>query len=164
VARLAVSILFLTLVYVFTLASLDPADFLVGLVLAVIVVALFSPQLLRPGGLTLGNILKRFNAPPWMLVGLVRNIIAGTWSVALVVVGLRPLRQPGIVAIPFGERTRLGVVISALETTISPGSYLIDIDWNEGVMLIHVIDASDPDGVRAEHEEFYQRFQKTVFP
>jgi len=164
VTRLVVAVLVLSAVYLLTLASLDPVDLVVGVVLALIVVALFAPELLRRGGPTPGNMLRRLIATPWMLVGLIRNIVTGTISVALIVVGLRPLRQPGIVAIPFGERTRLGIIVSALETTLSPGTYLVDIDWQKHVMLIHAIDASDPDHVRAEHEEFYQRFQKGVFP
>ncbi|MDP9369920.1 MAG: hypothetical protein M3Q03_16890 [Chloroflexota bacterium] len=32
------------------------------------------------------------------------------------------------------------------------------------MLLIHVLDATDPDAVRAEHERFYRRFQRHVFP
>ena len=31
-------------------------------------------------------------------------------------------------------------------------------------MLFHVIDASDPDAVRAQLDRFYQRYQRRVFP
>jgi hypothetical protein len=31
-------------------------------------------------------------------------------------------------------------------------------------MLLHVIDASDPDEVRRRHQVFYDRFQRKVFP
>lgn len=31
-------------------------------------------------------------------------------------------------------------------------------------MLFHILDASDPDGVRDQFENFYQRFQKPIFP
>jgi multisubunit Na+/H+ antiporter MnhE subunit len=56
------------------------------------------------------------------------------------------------------------VAVSALVTTLSPGSFLVDVDWTEGTMLIHVIEASDPDRVRADLETFYQRYQRRVFP
>ncbi len=31
-------------------------------------------------------------------------------------------------------------------------------------MLMHVLDATDPDAVRARHDEFYDRYQRAVFP
>jgi multisubunit Na+/H+ antiporter MnhE subunit len=49
-------------------------------------------------------------------------------------------------------------------TTLSPGSVLVDIDWQRRDMLLHVIDASDPDAVRADLERFYDRYQRRVFP
>jgi multisubunit Na+/H+ antiporter MnhE subunit len=31
-------------------------------------------------------------------------------------------------------------------------------------MLVHVLDASDPDAVRRHHDRFYERYQRMVFP
>jgi multisubunit Na+/H+ antiporter MnhF subunit len=39
--------------------------------------------------------------------------------------------------------------VTALAASLSPGSVLVDIDWDRRDLLMHVIDASDPDGVRA---------------
>jgi len=84
--------------------------------------------------------------------------------VALVVLGRRPLDCPGIVAIPIEERTPIGVAVAALAFTLSPGDVLIDVDEEEQVMLIHVLDASDPEAVRARHRNFYERWQRRAFP
>ena len=77
---------------------------------------------------------------------------------------VRPLNHPGIVAVPIAERSPLGVAVSGLATTLSPGAFLVDVDWEQRVMLIHVLDASDPDEVRADHQRFYRRWQRHVFP
>jgi multicomponent Na+:H+ antiporter subunit E len=82
--------------------------------------------------------------------------------VALVTLHLRPLRSTGVVKVPVGERTPTGVAVSALVTTLSPGAFLIEA--NEEFMMLHLIDASDPDAVREKHEDFYQRYQRKVFP
>ncbi|MBA2375274.1 MAG: Na+/H+ antiporter subunit E, partial [Rubrobacter sp.] len=50
------------------------------------------------------------------------------------------------------------------EATLSPGTYLVEVDWERGVWLIHALDASDPDEVRRDRHEFYERYQKRVFP
>jgi multisubunit Na+/H+ antiporter MnhE subunit len=111
-----------------------------------------------------GVLLRRLIAFPLFALAVVRDIVVGTWQVAVVVLGLRPLRHPGIVAVPIGERSRLGVAVSALATTLSPGSFLVDVDWQERVMLIHVLDATDPDAIRDGLARFYRRYQRHVFP
>ena len=109
-----------------------------------------------------GGFLGRLVAFPVYAGVVIWDIIQGTWTVAAHSVGLKKLQSPGIVAVPLGERTPVGVAVSALVSTLSPGAFLVDVDRE--VMLIHVIDASDPEAVRREHEEFYQRFQRKVFP
>ena len=163
-SRFLLALVLLVLVYALVLASADPWDLALGAVAG--------------GGLLWATRGFVFGGRPSPIVGLagrllafvpfvaaiVRDIVRGTWSVALVVLHVRPLRHPGIVAVPFGERTRLGVAVSVLATSVSPGTFLIDVDWEQRAMLLHVLDASDPDAVREAHERFYQRYQRHVFP
>jgi multisubunit Na+/H+ antiporter MnhE subunit len=95
-------------------------------------------------------------------MAIVWDVVKGTWEVALVVLHLRPLVRPGIVKVPIGERTPTGVAVTALVTTLSPGALLVEA--NDEFMLLHVINASDPGAVRKDREDFYQRYQKKVFP
>ena len=41
---------------------------------------------------------------------------------------------------------------------------LVGVDEEKRVMLIHAIDAADPDAVRESQQEFYRRYQRRVFP
>ena len=93
-----------------------------------------------------------------------RDIVVGTWEVALVTLHLRPLERPGIVAVPVGDRTPFGVAIWTLVTGLPPGSYFVDVDRERGVALIHVLDAGDPEAFREQQEVFYRRYQSKVFP
>jgi multisubunit Na+/H+ antiporter MnhE subunit len=68
------------------------------------------------------------------------------------------------VLVPIGERSELGVAVTGLLIGLSPGSLLLDVDPERQAMLFHVIDASDPDAVRAQLDRFYQRYQRRVFP
>lgn len=163
-SRFPLSLVGLVAVYVLVLASADPWDLGIGAALA--------------GGLLWATRGFVFGADPPPIAGLAGRVVAflpfaaavawdivrGTWTVALVVLHLRPLRHPGIVAVPIGERSPIGVAVTALVTTLSPGSFLVDVDRRRGAMLIHVLDASNPDAVRADHERFYRRFQRRVFP
>jgi multisubunit Na+/H+ antiporter MnhE subunit len=96
------------------------------------------------------------------VMAVVWDVLKGTWEVALITLHIKPLVEPGVVKLPVGERTPNGVAVLGLVTTLSPGAFLIET--NREFMLIHVIDASDPDAFREDREDFYRRYQRKVFP
>ncbi|MDQ4107084.1 MAG: Na+/H+ antiporter subunit E [Actinomycetota bacterium] len=157
------TLVLLILVYALVLGSFAPADLAMGAVISGALMYgtrrfVFGEEPASP------NILSRFLHFWPFLVAEIWNIVTGTWEVALVTLHLRPLVSPGIVAVPIGERTPVGVAVSAMATTLSPGTFLVDVDWEQNVMLIHALNASDPEEVRRDHQEFYERWQKKVFP
>jgi multicomponent Na+:H+ antiporter subunit E len=154
----------LTAVYALVLASVAPLDLLTGALLGGGLLLLSRFVTVPASSLGVGALLGRILAFVPFAFAVVGDIIAGTWRVALIVLGLRPLRAPGIVKVPIGNRSPLGVAVSSLVETLSPGSVLIDVDWDERAMYLHVIDASDPDHVRHQMQEFYERYQRHVFP
>jgi multicomponent Na+:H+ antiporter subunit E len=158
--RTLLALAVLTAVYLLVLASTEPADAVTGLLVAggALAVARRAPGNPRTGTLRSPLALVPF------LGAVLMEVTKGTWDVALVVVGLRRLRGPGVVEIPIGDRTELGTVVSAVASTLSPGEVLIDIDADRGVYLIHALDASDPDDVRAHHLQGYERWQKRALP
>ena len=163
-SRFLLALVLLVLVYALVLASFHPWDLAIGG--GVAAALLWGARAFLFGGRPqpspgLGGRLVAF-VP--FVAARIRDIVRGTCNVALVVLHLRPLRHPGIVAVPIGERTRLGVAVSALVMTLSPGEFLVDVDWQRRAMLLHVLDASDPDAVREAHERFYRRYQRRVFP
>lgn len=153
----------LTLVYALVLASFARWDLALGAAASVALLfalrGLASPSPEREPGL-----LRRLVAFFPFVAAVLGDVVRGTWEVALVTLHLRPLEEPGIVTLPVGERTPLGVAVSTLCATLSPGEFLIEVDEERQEIVIHVIDASDPDAVRARHQRFYERYQKWVFP
>lgn len=162
--RFLLALLFLTLTYALVLASFKPWDLLLGGLVSAGLLVWLRPFLFGEQVKPIPDLARRalfFFPFAWAVL---LDITAGVWSVALVVLHLRPLVRPGIVAIPIGERSRTGVVVSCLVAGMSPGSVLVDVDWEQGVMLFHLIDASDPDQVRAGYQKMYDRYQRWVFP
>jgi multisubunit Na+/H+ antiporter MnhE subunit len=96
---------------------------------------------------------------PLFLWYLSVDILKGTWLVTLYVVGIRQLEHPGIVKIPFGNHSDEAVGLVGHLMTISPGSFLVDIDWDDRTMLVHYIDASDPQQLRADVEKYYRLWE-----
>lgn len=162
--RFVLSLAGLTLLYALVLASFDLWDLVIGAALSAAVLLALRRFLFRNAAAPISDLPSRMLAALPLSAAVLWEIVVGTWNVALVVLHLRPLAHPGIVAVPIEERTPLGVAVSALITTLSPGSFLVDVDWKRYVMLIHVLDASDPDAVRQAHQEFYRRYQRRVFP
>jgi multicomponent Na+:H+ antiporter subunit E len=170
VTRYLTAILVLTLVYALALASFHPWDLLFGAGLSAAL--LFTcrrfvfdadgtaPRPADPRLTLLGRVVAFV---PFAAV-VFRNILVGNVEVTLVTLGLRPLLRPGIVAVPVGDRTPTGVAVWAVVTGLPPGSYFVDVDRERGVVLIHVLDARDPEAYREEQEDFYRRYQSKVFP
>jgi multisubunit Na+/H+ antiporter MnhE subunit len=162
--RYVASLATLTLIYAGALASFAPADLLFGALLACGLLLLFRPALPTPQPHAPARSLRRVLAFFPFMGAITRDIVVGTWTVARIVVTPRPTNRPGVIAVPLGERTRAGVFISALALSLSPGSTLIAIDWEHRVMLLHLLDAHDPERPRADLLRFYERYQRHVFP
>jgi multisubunit Na+/H+ antiporter MnhE subunit len=147
------------LLYLGTLGSLAVGDIAVSLVVGVAVFAVGHTP--RGAGAT-G--LRHLPWLPWFFCGVALEILRGSAHMVLVVLGRRPWQRQGIVEVELGPRTQLGVIVSSLVVGLSPGTVLLDVDQEAGVMRFHVIDASDPDEVRRGIQHFYDRYQSRVFP
>ena len=150
----------LTLVYTFALASFAWQDFVVGALLSTGLVAMYFRWVFPyslPQAEFVWHIIVRL---PIFLFFLVIDILKGTWAVATYVIGIRKLEHPGIVKIPFENHSDRTVgVIGHIFITLSPGSFVVDIDWDDRTMLVHYMDASDPAKLRAEVEKYYRLWE-----
>lgn len=162
--RVVLSLGLLTLVYALALASFDPWDLALGAAASAVVLVTFRRVLFGERVTSIDRLGRRALAFPRLAWRVLADITVGTWRVAAVVLHLRPLEHPGIVVIPLGERSDMGAVVTAFAHTLSPGEYVVDLDLTERRLLMHVLDASDPDAVRASFAEFYDRYQRKVFP
>jgi multisubunit Na+/H+ antiporter MnhE subunit len=162
--RFLLALATLILVYLLVLASTNVWDVAFGALLGTGLLLGTRDFIFTGRPVTIAHPAPRSLAFLPFVAATVWDILRGTWRVTLVVLHLRPLRCPGIVAVPIAERTPLGVAITALASGLSPGTFLVDVDEADRMMLMHVLDASDPDAVRAEFEAFYRRYQRHVFP
>ena len=154
----------LGVVYCLTLASTDPVALAIGTALGMgLVVALGRRLEPAPFGAP-PPFARRVLWFPVFLAAVAGDVVVSTWDVALRILHLRPVRHAGIVRVPIGERTDRGVAVSGMVISLSPGAVLVDVDWERRDLIVHVIDASDPDGVRARLQRFYDRYQRRVLP
>lgn len=162
--RVLLWVAILTLIYALALASFDPWDLALGALASLALLLGLRAFLFGGAPRPIERLGRRLLAVPGFVWSVLRDITVGTWNVAAVTLGLRPLERPGIVALPFGERTPDGALLTAFAVTLSPGEFLVDIDWEERRLLFHALDASDPDAVRARLDDMYRRHQRDLLP
>lgn len=159
-------------VYLLALGSLAWGDVAIGLVLAVAMELGWRHRAARGG--TIGSeeddgarrppLHSSLLALPALVWTVLADITRGTWDVAQFSLGLRKVEHDGIVEIELQGISEQGVAVWAFISTISPGELVLEVDEERGILVIHALDASDPDAIRARHYELYERYQRKVVP
>lgn len=149
-------------VWLLALGRISIGDIVVGLCLSAALLLLLGRGL-AAGPRSGPPVGRRVLAALPFLLAIFRDVVVATWDVALVILRRRPAR-PGYVEVPIGERSPTGVAVTSLIVTLVPGSVLIDVDWERGTMLYHVLDAAVPERFRSDIARFYDRYQRAVFP
>ncbi|MCY1041027.1 Na+/H+ antiporter subunit E [Corallococcus sp. bb12-1] len=162
--RAVAQALALALLYAVMVGSFHPVDLAVGVVLAVGVMRLF-PLAGLPPDLDPDERWRRMRHLPRFVWALVVLVVRSCTHVLMIIFGRsRRADHAGVVEVPMGERTARGVQVSSWVMSLAPGTVLLELDWERRVMRMHALDASDPDKLRQQQENFYQRYQRVVFP
>lgn len=153
----------LTLVYALVLRSAAPVDLAIGaaisggLLLTLHRASLRATHRPHPG---LAARVVAFFPFAWFVA---IDVLQGTWNVALIVLGVRPMQPCAFVEVPFGDRTPRGAVVTAMILTLSPGAVPVTIDTDRRVIVFHVLGVDEHTFQRTQRE-FYERHQRWVFP
>ena len=84
----------------------------------------------------------------------------GSWRTVLFCFGRRG--RPGFVEIPRAGRSRNAVALWGVLTGGAPDEVAVDLDEERDVLIVHLVDASDPDAVRDRHRRAYEDQQRKV--
>lgn len=153
--------IFLTSVAIFCMMVGDFAwqNIVVGSLLTASLMHIFRAHIVPRPLPPIGHSLHILLYSPVLLYYLAVDIFKGTIQVVGVTLGLMPLSHPGIIKYPLPTKSHYGAGPVAYFITLSPGSFMVDIDWEENVLLVHVLDASDPDGLRRDAEKYYRLWE-----
>lgn len=154
----------LTGLYVLVLSSMKPWDWVIGAALASTLWFATRHLLHSASDKTMPPLWYRVCYAPLLAGAVVWEILRDTWRVALLTVGWKPANQPGFIAVPVGERSDLGLTVSCLLHTLTPSTFLMEIDRARKIMIFRVLDGADVEAARRRFERFYQRYQRHVFP
>lgn len=140
--------------YLAVTGNLELSNLAVGLAIGVVVALVMQP---RSQPLPLSSLpaalfnLVRYVV--WLAIDILRNGI----RVARIVLDPKLPIRPGIIAIPAGTRSKVGLALSAHAITVTPGEQVIEIG-DDGVMYTHCLDAV----TSAEGAEDAQRVRREM--
>jgi multisubunit Na+/H+ antiporter MnhE subunit len=139
--------------YLLVLTSVEPGDVAIAAALGLAVAfALQTPERLR--------LHPRPAAAAAILFQTAAEIARGSARTAAFCLG-RGSGEPGVVEVPLGDRTPAELAMWGVLTGESPDEIVIDVDEARGVAVVHLVDAGDPDGVRARHAHTHASWRGT---
>jgi multicomponent K+:H+ antiporter subunit E len=107
-------------------------------------------------------------ARPWKMVSylllVIWDIIVANVEVAMIVLfKSNKNMRPNWVVIPLDLRTPEAITLLAGTITLTPGTVSADLSDDGKALLVHALDAADPDAVRDDIKQRYERRLKEIF-
>lgn len=98
-----------------------------------------------------------------LLAVFLGQVVTSSLSTAWLIV--RPRRpEPGLMRIGFSGLSARGAATLGAMITLTPGTTAIDVDFERGQMLLHVLDASDPAAVADDIRMRFELPLRRLFP
>lgn len=131
--------------------SLIPGNVLVGYALGFGILWWFKP-LLGPT-VYFGKLLAALGFAAFLVYELVLSNLRIAWDV----VTPRAHRRPGIVAVPLDAKSDHEITLLSILVTLTPGTLVVDVSDDRGVMYVHSMFVDDPDEERRKIKDGFER-------
>ena len=147
---------YLLAIYLLVLTSFAPGDVIIGGAVALtITIALGTTA--RRGSRSRARWLRGMVGTAIQTAG---EVVIGSWrTIRFCLTGAG---APGFVEIPRGERSDYGVALWGVLTGEAPDEYPVAVDAERNVLIVHLVDASDPAAVRERHRRSHERWHRDV--
>lgn len=93
----------------------------------------------------------------WFTLLFLWEMFKSNLRVAWDVITPQQYRRPGIVAVPLDAKTDFEIGLLANMLTLTPGSLSVDVSEDRKTLYVHAMFAEDPDAVRREIKERFER-------
>jgi len=149
----------LAAVYLLVLTSLKWGDVVMAVVLGLAVALALRPVHPARGA---SAPLRRLGATAGMAAETAREMAVGSVRVARFCLRAGRGAHPGLVEIPREGRSPRAVALWGVLTGVAPDEIPVDVDEERDALIVHVVDASDPDSVRDRHHRNREAWQGRV--
>lgn len=149
----------LAVVYLLVVTSVAPGDLLVGAAIGLAVAAALRR---RPPSSPARPWLESLFAAVVVAIRTAAEMGRGSWRVVRFCLG--STASPGFVEVPRSGRSAAGIAFWGVLTGEAPDEVPVDVDDERDVLVVHLVDAGDAEGVRARHRQAHERWQGRVVP
>lgn len=149
----------LLLVYLALTGNLQPANIVVGAVIAAVVTALIRPA---PRAMDLRRLPRALWATVRYIALLGADVVKSGFAVARIVLDPALPIRPGIIAVPSGCTSELAQALSAHALSITPGEVVIGID-DAGTLYTHCLDATHSAEIIADLQALRRNLLSQIF-
>ncbi len=126
------------------------------------VLAIALPRLTAPFWPDPPSLVRPWRAVRFLAVFLV-DIFTANWRVARQVVGPLHHLSPALVEVPLDLRDPFLATLLSSIVSLTPGTVAIDVDQERWVLLVHALDAPDPQALVREIKERYEDPLREMF-
>lgn len=98
----------------------------------------------------------------WFSLLFLWEVFKSNLRVAWDVITPRRRRRPGIVAVPLDAKSDLEIAVLANLITLTPGSLCLDVSEDRRTLHVHAMFVSEPDQVRREIKQHFERWILTL--
>ncbi|MEG9298805.1 Na+/H+ antiporter subunit E [Mangrovibacillus sp. Mu-81] len=144
---------FLAFVWMFLSVSFTAQTFLIGYILGLIVIFAFRRFF------STRFYLNRVTAVIKLLIMFIKELIMANISVLKVVIRPKLDFKPGIFALPTELKTDWEITLLANLITLTPGTLVVDVSYDNKILYIHAIDIADADEAI---DEIKNSFEKAI--
>ena len=143
--------LVLALLWAAVVGSVDAAHLVVGFIFGYGVLWISRPLLGETDYFAKGP--KAISFAAFFLWELVLSNLRVAWDV----VTPRAYRRPGVVAVPLDATTDLEITLLANLVTLTPGTLSLDVSEDRTTLYVHAMFVDDPDALRRELKDGFER-------
>jgi multicomponent Na+:H+ antiporter subunit E len=99
-----------------------------------------------------------------LLLYLVGQIVVANLKVAAAVLGPRRLLRPALVAVPLDVKGDDRIAVLSNLISLTPGTLSLDVSRDRKTLYVHAMSASNPDDLRREIKEGFERRVREALP
>lgn len=145
------------LVWALLKGGINPVNLVWGYVLGAIAMFLFRP--VKP----LDTLTRKVGAFLVLLLVFLWELLKADWWVLKIVLSRSPRTRSGIIAFPLELRSDWGITLLSNMITLTPGTITLEVAPDRRLLYVHVVDIGDPEGVKQDIKNAFERRIKEVF-
>lgn len=130
----------------------SPANFFVGFVIAFVTLRLCIPKGMR------GSYYHKVGRTAYFCFYVIVELVNANVKMAYYTMSPLAKLKPGVLAVPLvDDLTDTELTILANLITLTPGTLSLDVSADRSILFIHFMHVSDPDEMRREIKEGFER-------